>query len=75
VTDGVDRLLTAGEVAELLAVPERWVREHSRAQHLPCVRLGRYVRFRREAVLAYIEAQEAGGEPWRKHRRRAAEAA
>jgi excisionase family DNA binding protein len=63
-----DRLLTAAEVAEVLAVPERWVREHTRNGHLPHVRLGRYRRYRSEAVLAYVTAQEAGGEPWRKHR-------
>jgi excisionase family DNA binding protein len=63
-----DRLLDAGEVAALLSVPQSWVREHARNGHLPVVRLGRYTRFRREAVLAYIEAQERGGAAWRKHR-------
>jgi excisionase family DNA binding protein len=54
-----DRLLTAAEIAELLAVPESWVREHTRNGSLPRVQLGRYVRYRREAVLAWLEAQEA----------------
>jgi excisionase family DNA binding protein len=63
-----DRLLTAGEVAEMLAVPERWVREHTRGGLIPHVRLGRYVRYRREAVLRWIDDQEAGGAAWRKHR-------
>ncbi len=53
-----DRLLTAAEVADVLAVPERWVQDASREGRIPHVRLGRYVRFRREAVLAWIEAQE-----------------
>lgn len=65
-----DRLLTADEVAELLAVPTSWVREHTRNNHLPHVTLGRYRRYRREDVLAYITEQAAGGEPWRKHRPR-----
>lgn len=63
-----DRLLSAEEVAAMLSVPERWVREHTRGGLIPCVRLGRYVRYRREAVVAWIEEQEEGGAAWRKHR-------
>jgi len=44
----------------MLSVPERWVREHTRSGLIPHVRLGRYVRYRREAVLAWVEAQERG---------------
>jgi excisionase family DNA binding protein len=64
----VDRLLTAQEVAEMLSVPTRWVREHSRSGLIPHVQLGRYVRYRREAVLDWISEQESGGVAWRKHR-------
>ena len=53
-----ERLLVAGEVAELLAVPESWVREQTRSGALPHLRLGRYVRYRREAILTWLEAQE-----------------
>lgn len=66
-----DRLLTAREVADLLSVPEGWVREHTRNDHLPHVTLGRYKRYRREAVLAWIAEQEMGGAAWRKHRPKA----
>jgi excisionase family DNA binding protein len=52
-------LLTAAEVAELLAVPESWVREHTRRGSLPRVQLGRYVRYRRAAILTWAQAQEA----------------
>jgi excisionase family DNA binding protein len=62
-----DRLLTAPEVAELLSVPESWVREHTRSGRIPHVKLGRYTRYRREAVLAWLEEQEAGGAAWRRH--------
>ena len=56
-----ERLLTAKEVAELLAVPESWVREATREGRLPHLRLGRYRRYEREAieVLARGEAAEA----------------
>ncbi len=64
-----DRLLTAREVAELLSVPAGWPLEQARAGSIPHVRLGRYVRFRREAVLAWLEELERGGGPaYRKHR-------
>ena len=42
-----DRLLTAKEVAELLAVPESWVREATREGRIPHLKLGRYRRYQR----------------------------
>lgn len=54
-------LLDASEVAAMLSVPTRWVRDASREGRIPCVKLGRYVRFRREAVLAWIEDHEVEG--------------
>jgi excisionase family DNA binding protein len=63
-----DRLLTAAELAEILNVTETWVREHTRGGLIPHVRLGRYRRYRLERVLGWIDEQEAGGAPWRKHR-------
>jgi excisionase family DNA binding protein len=63
------RLLTAREVAELLSVPETWVREQTRAGNLPHVELGRYRRYRHDEIVAYIEESSRGGGPaWRKHR-------
>lgn len=63
-----DKLMTADEVAEMLSVPTRWVREHTRSGLLPCVRLGRYVRYRGDAVDEWVAAQESGGAAWRKHK-------
>jgi excisionase family DNA binding protein len=60
-----DRLLTDVEVAELLAVPASWVGREARANRIPHLRLGRYRRFEREAVHAWLEQQQAG--QWRKH--------
>lgn len=40
-----DRLLDASAVAERLGVPKTWVLESARSGAMPCVRLGRYVRF------------------------------
>ena len=51
-----ERLLTAEEVAELLAVPVSWVRESTRSGAMPCVRLGRYVRFELAEWRRWLEA-------------------
>jgi excisionase family DNA binding protein len=55
-----DPLLTADEVAELLQVTKAWVYAETRAKRIPHVPLGRYVRYRRSAVLAWIAALERG---------------
>jgi excisionase family DNA binding protein len=53
-----DPLLTADEVAALLRVTKAWVYVETRAKRIPHVPLGRYVRYRRSAVLAWIAALE-----------------
>ncbi len=53
-------LLSATEVADLLAVPVTWVREATRAGRLPHVRLGRYVRYEWDQVLAWVRQQRSG---------------
>ncbi|HEV2975294.1 MAG TPA: helix-turn-helix domain-containing protein [Solirubrobacteraceae bacterium] len=55
---GTDPLLTADEVAALLQVTKAWVYAETRARRIPHVPLGRYVRYRRSAVLAWIAALE-----------------
>lgn len=55
-----ERLLTAGEVAELLNVPESWVREATREQRLPYLALGRYRRYSRQAIESWLTEQAAG---------------
>jgi excisionase family DNA binding protein len=60
------RLLSAGEVAERLSVPESWVRQETRAGRMPCLALGRYRRYDWEAVVGWLEGQRAG--QWRKHK-------
>lgn len=58
-----ERLLTAKEVAELLAVPESWVREATREGRLPYLALGRYRRYERAAIEAWLAEQR--GDPSR----------
>ena len=58
-----DRLLTADEVAELLAVPVSWVRESTRTGAMPCVELGRYRRYRASEVEKWLEECSRPGRP------------
>ena len=51
-------LLTADEVARLLGVPASWVYEQSRRGRIPTVTLGRYRRYRREAIEAWVQKLE-----------------
>ncbi len=51
-------LLTASDVAKLLGVPKSWVYEQSRAGRIPTVTLGRYRRYRREAIEAWLRDLE-----------------
>ena len=60
-TDHVDELLTVDEVAALLKVSRSWVYERTRARHaraaerLPHLKLGKYVRFDRRTLLAFLQ--------------------
>ena len=56
-----DSLLTAGQVAKLLGVPTSWVYEQSRRGRIPTVTLGRYRRYRADAIAEWVEQLEASG--------------
>jgi excisionase family DNA binding protein len=55
------KLLTAEEVAGRLDVGVKWVWAQARAGRIPHVRLGRYKRFRSEAIDAWLVQLEEGG--------------
>ena len=52
------RLMTARDVAQLLAVPTSWVYAQSRVGLSPSVPSGRYRRYRRDAIEAWIAEVE-----------------
>jgi excisionase family DNA binding protein len=56
-------LLNAEQAAELLNVPASWVLAEARADRIPHVRLGRYVRFDADELRAWWETRRRG--PWR----------
>jgi excisionase family DNA binding protein len=60
------RLLTADDVAEMLGVPKSWVYEQSRRGRIPTVELGRYRRFRQEAIEEWVREQESSLAPNRR---------
>jgi excisionase family DNA binding protein len=53
-----DGLLTAEEVASLLQVTPAWVYAETRRRRIPHIRLGRYVRYRRFALTAWMDDME-----------------
>lgn len=66
-SNGAGRLLEAGEVAELLAVPRSWVYAETRAGRLPHVKLGRYYRYSRPSIEAFVAGLERGPVPYRRY--------
>jgi excisionase family DNA binding protein len=52
-------LLNADQVARMLGVPKSWVYEQSRRGRIPTVNLGRYRRYREDAISKWIEEREA----------------
>jgi excisionase family DNA binding protein len=55
-----DPLLTAEDVAALMRVTRAWVYAETRRNALPHLRLGRYVRYRRSAIDAWMLTVERG---------------
>ncbi len=60
----MEKLLSVEELAELLRVPQSWIRQRTRRRavnRIPGYKLGKYWRFRETEVLAWLEKQRAGG--------------
>jgi len=55
-----DPLLTADDVGALLGVGTDWIYSETRAGRIPHVKLGRYRRYRRESIDAWLAELEAG---------------
>jgi excisionase family DNA binding protein len=59
VSPEAEALLTVHEVAQLLRVPVSWVYERTRrrgTERLPHLKIGKYLRVRREDVLGWLDA-------------------
>lgn len=55
-----DALLDADGAAALLNVPASWVLAEARAERIPHVRLGRYVRFDRDELRTWTTGRQRG---------------
>jgi excisionase family DNA binding protein len=53
-------LIDAKAAGRLLGVPHTWVLEEARHDRIPHIRLGRYVRFEAEALLAWARNRARG---------------
>lgn len=51
-----EELLTVPEGAILLRVPRSWLYERTRRNAIPLIRLGKYIRLPKEALLKWAEA-------------------
>jgi excisionase family DNA binding protein len=56
---GSNKMLSAREVAEILSVPERTVREKWREWELPAYRIGKHLRWKEREVHAWIDRHAA----------------
>jgi excisionase family DNA binding protein len=56
---GSNRLLSSRDVAAILAVPERTVRDRWKEWGLPAYRIGKHLRWKERDVYAWIESQSA----------------
>lgn len=52
-------LVDIAEMAHILGVHKSWLYERTRFNQIPCVRLGRYVRFEPHVVLAHFKEKHA----------------
>jgi hypothetical protein len=58
-----ERLLAAAAIVERLGVPKTWVLESARSSAMPCLRLGRYVRFELDDGEAWLVSCKRPGRP------------
>ncbi|PIQ81571.1 MAG: hypothetical protein COV76_08360 [Candidatus Omnitrophica bacterium CG11_big_fil_rev_8_21_14_0_20_64_10] len=55
----VEKLVDVREMSRILNVPVSWLYERTRLGTIPCIRIGKYVRFEPLEVLAFFRKQRA----------------
>lgn len=63
------RLFTSAESAELLAVPESWLRRKAGLRLIPCTKLGKHLRFSTEDLTQIAKDGQQTVRPQRRFRR------
>ena len=56
-------LLDVERAAELLNVRVSWIREATRTGYLPCLKVGKHVRYTRSMLEAWLAEQRTNGSP------------
>jgi len=59
----MEELLDIDELCSKLKLNKSWVYQRTKNNSIPCVRFGKYLRFRLSDVVAYFEKGESNGEP------------
>lgn len=52
--------LTIGEMADVLRVPKMWLYMRTRKDAIPCIRVGRHLRFEKKKVMEFLTNSENG---------------
>ncbi len=63
-SQSIEHLLTPEEAAEILRVKLSWLYQHTRRRsqdRIPFIKVGRYLRFREQDLVAYIENRKRKG--------------
>ena len=55
------RLVDVRGLAEILKVPVSWIYERTRLGKIPCIRVGKYLRFYPAEVLSFLRARGTDG--------------
>jgi excisionase family DNA binding protein len=55
-----EKLDDIGEIAKWTGLPVSWIYANAAAKKIPCYKLGKYVKFRRSEIAAWLEAQRQG---------------
>lgn len=55
---GVGRLMDVRELSQALNVPVSWLYQRTRLGTIPCIRIGKYVRFDPQEVIGFLRDSE-----------------
>lgn len=54
------RLVNVQEIAEVLGVPRSWVYRKTRTGDIPCIHVGKYLKFDANDVVAFLKEESNG---------------
>ena len=54
-------IVNVKEMSEILKVNPAWLYQRTRNDSIPCIRVGRFVRFEPEKVIEFLKSEKRGG--------------